>query len=930
MGKRFWEVGMTEFKRGASISSHIIIMIVFIFILSSRAMGEEKEEKKDKKEETQTIQTKKIGKKRVLKREVFEKLPKGRDFISILPLLPGINHETLLDGISIDGASSAENKYYIDGVDTTTLFTGESGVRVNFDFIEEVRVRTAGISAQYAGSTGGAVHIKTRSGGNEFHGRLSVYFDGSALGYNPRPTLRVNPLNEDAAEYVTYPEDNWTRWEPGFSLGGPIVKDKLWFFAGFMPKFITTTRNGDNWPLPGGTIFGGEPHMSGSNTFTRKDTGFAGSLKLTGQVTDNLRLSISGTMDYNKWKGELPDESFSNPYEKRDYGRYVYEDPKFTIGGSVDYTPFNNLVLSAAFGYYRADHKQVSGPPDGPRYYFPVSNAEVPGAVTVKPGGWSNYGYYDGYRTTKQVEDRLTGAFDITCHVNVLGEHVFKAGARMERIGVDKDEAYAYDYNRFYWGRNYEHSNGTTQNTTLGYIEVREPIGVVAEFHSPRWAIYAQDSWTIAGKLTLTLGARWENEDYPAFVDGEEPPIQFNFSDKFAPRVGFVYNVLENSSLTIFGGFGIYYDVMKLALAERFYGGFKWLSHYYDIVNPDWENAYPETDHPQEGGLAGGRYFQTRNWREYRAPPTQPDIKPFQKNEFTLGIRKTFKETWTLGVRFLHNYIKNAVEDLLHNSFEPIYLIGNPGSDWYQGWIDELITYGYLPRGIKASRAVREYTSVTLSLDRKFKDNWLGGISYTWSRLYGNYAGLASSDEEGRNSPNTLTYFDWWFQTYNQFGREAPGLLRTDRTHQLKLYGAYVFDFGLTLGFNAYAMSGIPVQTELYLFGSPRFYPLGRGSEGRTPWLWQIDLYAEYNLKLNDALTLQFNVNITNLTDNDTARSRNMVYNSWAYLTSEQVIDGFDYLQLMADKGYRLDPRYNMEYDYLDAVAARLGVKLIF
>jgi hypothetical protein len=155
-------------------------------------------------------------------------------------------------------------------------------------------------------------------------------------------------------------------------------------------------------------------------------------------------------------------------------------------------------------------------------------------------------------------------------------------------------------------------------------------------------------------------------------------------------------------------------------------------------------------------------------------------------------------------------------------------------------------------------------------------------------------------------------------------------VLRTDRTHQFKFYGAYAFDFGLTLGFNAYALSGVPVQTELYLNASG-FYPLGRGSEGRTPWWWQIDLYAEYNLKLSHALTLQFNVNITNLTDNDTARNRYMRYNDGIfYLSNQEIKDGFDYVQVIADEGVHLDPRYNMEYDYLDAIAAWLGVKLIF
>ncbi|HLP47079.1 MAG TPA: hypothetical protein VK469_14095, partial [Candidatus Kapabacteria bacterium] len=94
---------------------------------------------------------------------------------------------------------------------------------------------------------------------------------------------------------------------------------------------------------------------------------------------------------------------------------------------------------------------------------------------------------------------------------------------------------------------------------------------------------------------------------------------------------------------------------------------------------------------------------------------------------------------------------------------------------------------------------------------------------------------------------------------------------------------------------------------------------------------WQIDLYAEYNLKLSEAFTLQFNVNVTNLTNNDIARNRYMLYNdAMIFLPEEQIKNGFDYVQVIAAKRAHLDPRYNKAYDYLDPIAARVGVKLMF
>ena len=207
----------------------------------------------------------------------------------------------------------------------------------------------------------------------------------------------------------------------------------------------------------------------------------------------------------------------------------------------------------------------------------------------------------------------------------------------------------------------------------------------------------------------------------------------------------------------------------------------------------------------------------------------------------------------------------------------------------------------------------------------------MAGASYTWSRLYGNFAGLASSDEHGRKSPSVERYCDGWFLTFNQYGEEEPGLLATDRPHQFKVYGAYTFDFGLTLGFNAFAMTGTPLQTEMYLNDMQGYYPLGRGSDGRNPFLWQLDVYAEYNLKLSDKYTLNFNVNVSNLTNNEIAQRTYMLYNQAVVtIPEQQILDGFHYADVVAAKGAQLDPRYNMEYRYLDSISARIGVKFLF
>ena len=152
---------------------------------------------------------------------------------------------------------------------------------------------------------------------------------------------------------------------------------------------------------------------------------------------------------------------------------------------------------------------------------------------------------------------------------------------------------------------------------------------------------------------------------------------------------------------------------------------------------------------------------------------------------------------------------------------------------------------------------------MNFSLDKRLSDNWLAGFSYTWSRLTGNYSGLASSDENGRNNPNVERNYDNWLISYDKNLDPLDGPLGTDRTHILKFYGAYTFPFGLTVGTVINAMSGTP-ETERWMVLQIPLMPYNRGNLGRMPFLWFANLYAEYNLKIGKT-RLNFNVNVDNL-----------------------------------------------------------------
>ena len=99
-------------------------------------------------------------------RTPIDLLPKGRDFTSLVSQAPGANQEPKLGGISIDGSSAGENRFVINGIETTNLFSGVSGHNVLPEFVDEIQVKSSGYTAEYGGSTGGVINVVTKSGTN--------------------------------------------------------------------------------------------------------------------------------------------------------------------------------------------------------------------------------------------------------------------------------------------------------------------------------------------------------------------------------------------------------------------------------------------------------------------------------------------------------------------------------------------------------------------------------------------------------------------------------------------------------------------------------------------------------------------------------------------------------------------------------------------
>ena len=232
-------------------------------------------------------------------------------------------------------------------------------------------------------------------------------------------------------------------------------------------------------------------------------------------------------------------------------------------------------------------------------------------------------------------------------------------------------------------------------------------------------------------------------------------------------------------------------------------------------------------------------------------------------------------------------------------------------------------------------KAVRDYDAVEAALEKRFSNNWFARVSYTWSRLDGNYPGLSQSDENGRTSPNVGRSFDYPLMAFGENGQPVFGRLPTDRPHQFKVQGVYDFTFGTTLGVNQFVSSGVPITRQAAFIPGSNFpiQYLGRLSDGRTDRMSQTDLYASHGITLGGNRELRVMVDVLNLWNQET--ETNVFNNELATgqavdVTEAQFYAGVDTQTLISAQGRLRDPRFLQSSEYQIPRTVRIGVKFSF
>ena len=858
-----------------------------------------------------------------IRAESFERLPRGRDFTSIVTQAASASNESKGGGISIDGATALENRFIVDGVDTTDPQNGGTGKRVITDVVEEVQVKSAGYEAEFGGATGGVINVVTKSGTNDFSGTVTGYIRDRGWNGAERPALQNNTTGT-APEYFTANEDEQTIIEPGFTIGGPIVRDRIWFFGAYHPSY---------------------------NEVDRSVTNAAGQTFEFAQTTDqdNIVANINGNIGTRalfKVTANMTGGETENPTLPNRNGRTVpsaasaanFQTGQTDIGendaysGFFDFIPTPMWYLSARGGQMKTNFYQEGISTARYDWFWQGSPTVFPDA----PAGSPAQGFISvptNSATQYDKFERNNFSFESSVFPTFAGSHNIKAGVQWETVTNDVLAGNQNTVYRYQWNRN---DNFFGQRGPYGAVGVYL-FQTLGEVESENTAVFVQDSWnTMNNRLTLNLGVRAERERIPDYDGVGEPfAIEFDWDEKIAPRFGFAYDLFGNARTKVYGSYGRFYDITKLDLARGSFGGDKWVWHAFGLNTPDYKQVNctgVSNDHSAPPPTcSNATYLGSIDLRHPSTDAIDPDLKPMTSQEYTIGAQHELGNNMAVGVRYVHKELLRAIEDLgtlialPNGGFAESYTIGNPGFGLSTTATADIPGF---------PKAVRDYDGLELEFTKRFLNRWGLHASYLYSRLYGNYSGLASSDEAqfgvGRTDPNVARWGDVVSSLFDASGSKEPveGRLATDRPHQFKAQLSYAFPWNTTLGVNQYVGSGTPVSTQMLHHGV-EFFPFGRGDLGRTPTLTQTDLFVAHRFAFGGRYGFEVSANVLNLFDEDTATAVYQLSNSGSVpQTDAAFFKGFDARALQ--NTLAKDALFNQESQFQGAREVRLGLRFTF
>jgi outer membrane receptor for ferrienterochelin and colicin len=833
----------------------------------------------------------------------IDRMPIARNITAVALLAPGVVQGDSAFGntASFGGASVAENVCYINGMEVTNTRQGLGCGELPFEFYKEFQVKTGGYSAKYGRATGGAINATAKSGTNNWEFGATASFTPDSLrseSQMSRGDGGVGKVYRDASN------DEFDTTDFTFSVGGPIIEDKLFFYALVNPRDVSSAVTSGGGRTTPDDEWSTRDASGGDNMFW--------GATIDWDISEDHRLSYFGYSNRSDTTLDIYAYDLENSVLGARSGGFLQKRGGETH--SLSYTGYitDDLIVTAMAGRIESEYENT---PDNLICPSVTDSRDNPTAVSCGPGG--SFGANN--------DENTQFALDIEY---ILGDHTITAGYEYQERDSSRINrpitGHSYTYYTLEAGANIQGDNGVlyTNNTGAEQDIVSDRIfDGGGSFNSEITAYYIEDKWQVTDNLVLNLGLRIDEfENW-----GTTGKLLTSFKTDVAPRLGFSWDPTGDGESKFYGTLGQYYLPVANNTVYRAASGVSDTTTHYTFSQPGADGA-PEGAAPVSGTVANSQTVGSVATIPEKDIFQAQEADPFSKIEYILGYETMLNEEFTIAVKGTYRTVETALDDYCGAFAYPYCVLLNPGED--SSWFKDGVYYEgngvyNLPDGvtnpfadprfdgtpdagsltthstdsqIMLPEAKNEYYALE-TIVKYNTDSLSMTLSYSWSHSYGNFEGAVKSDI-GQADAGITQDFDFPALMDGANGNQA-----NDRRHVFKLYGSYSITDDWIVGWNSTLASGRPLSAfgKSYpsnnpdLFGGygDTFYTtdtngtddeaddvinrLPRGAAGETSWTFKVDLSSSYAFEIN-GIDMEASIDIFNVFDIQTATTQNELW----------------------------------------------------
>jgi Carboxypeptidase regulatory-like domain len=727
-----------------------------------------------------------------LTNELLRNVPYSQFTSSLVNMAPGVTPDNMADSAygAQDGTGIA---YSMDGVNVADPEGGTAWVFVDHNIIEEAKVMGIGLPAEYGNFTGVIFNIVTKSGGNQFSGHMEFDYQGKKDD-SPSGFWQQDNNQDYLADFPDFSNPLYKFYDANVHLGGPIKKDKIWFYQGFQFQHFEDYAAG---------FTGGPRAYDQPRSYT----------KITAQLTPATNMMFGFEID--TYNGENRGASATTSPDAVVGQKSPEVVTNFSLTHIFSSKTFIDVKAAYFWGYY---------------YLEPKTGRDTYAHFDTDQNLWlynSGY-YYLADRTRFQTNASLTHyAEDF-----ITGNHDFKFGVEVERSTCRSRYGFTgtggplgdFVYYTDYWSYNAYYGYNTGNYLAYQYEGY--------DFNAPytRLEGFVQDSWQITSRININAGLRYSQN----WGQVEGKGTVWN-SHRLAPRIGFTFDIFGDKSTIFKAHYGQFTEGMFAAYHEHLTKDWAdYISYYWDLANSEWV----EYDRVQQ------------KWQ------LQDGIKHPYMNQYTVSLERELFRDASISVSYIARDFKDiigvydipAVYEAVPYYVDPLNRTDTlydlvSGSD--HSFIIENLNDGPY-RNANMGDAYRKYRGLEFLFNKRFSNKWQLMMSYIYSKTtgtidngWGDDIGWGGRNSQEAGDPN------FWIN--------ADGNATFDPTHMLKVQGTYILPWDIS--FSAYyrAITGIGwaqrYRTTRFGQGRITYYTEKRGSN-------HMDMQNILDLRLEKIFTL--------------------------------------------------------------------------